>query len=246
MAFIFYLVPHWDESDGGLLDLYVRNRKYVTDLVYNCILIAICVIEENGEPSHVARSLVPQWNSFVLFEVTPQSFHSVSEVLTDCKSRLSINGWFHGEPIQRPQPYIEPPFPLKAAQDFDEELLRAWINPLYLKDNMQIQIQNEFCESSEISLPDFIKEDKFSELSRALKDSEAIVWQWTEAPNKRKYEFADLNNVPPIVSQAYQLFNSEAMFVIMSNMTGLKLHEFAIVYSSSDDDSEGANHLQYC
>ena len=43
----------------------------------------------------------------------------VSEVLSD-KTRLSISGWFHGPPIDRPSPYKElapirdPPLPLKV------------------------------------------------------------------------------------------------------------------------------------
>ena len=31
----------------------------------------------------------------------------VSEVLSSSKTRLSVNGWFHGPPVDRPSPYIE-------------------------------------------------------------------------------------------------------------------------------------------
>ena len=53
-------------------------------------------------PVEVVRSLVPKWNSFVFFEVSPSSFHQVSEVLSGSKTRLSINGWFHGPPTEYP------------------------------------------------------------------------------------------------------------------------------------------------
>lgn len=42
--------------------------------------------------------LLPHFNSMALFTVQPgRSFHSVQEVYTDEKPRLSISGWFHGD-----------------------------------------------------------------------------------------------------------------------------------------------------
>jgi hypothetical protein len=39
------------------------------------------------------------------FAVTPGSFHQVAEVLTEAKgTRMSISGWFHGSPPERPAP----------------------------------------------------------------------------------------------------------------------------------------------
>lgn len=35
-------------------------------------------------------------------------------MLSVSKSRVSVNGWFHGPPIKRPQPYIEPPLSFVA------------------------------------------------------------------------------------------------------------------------------------
>ena len=32
----------------------------------------------------------------------------VAEVLAENKTRLSVNGWFHGPPIHRPEPFHEP------------------------------------------------------------------------------------------------------------------------------------------
>lgn len=37
-----------------------------------------CFVIECGQPDTIALSLVPKWNSFVFFEVSPISFHQVS------------------------------------------------------------------------------------------------------------------------------------------------------------------------
>uniref|UniRef100_A0A3Q2CGW9 2-oxoglutarate and iron-dependent oxygenase domain containing 1 n=1 Tax=Cyprinodon variegatus TaxID=28743 RepID=A0A3Q2CGW9_CYPVA len=82
VAFILYLVPPWQSSDGGTLDLYSTDR--------------------------IVKSLVPSWNTLVLFEVSPVSFHQVSEVLSRDKCRLSLSGWFHGPSLERPPRFKEP------------------------------------------------------------------------------------------------------------------------------------------
>jgi Rps23 Pro-64 3,4-dihydroxylase Tpa1-like proline 4-hydroxylase len=50
---------------------------------------------------------VPRKNSLLFFEVSDRSFHQVSEIFSQNKTRLSINGWFHGPINYRPEPYIE-------------------------------------------------------------------------------------------------------------------------------------------
>jgi hypothetical protein len=64
-------------------------------------------LDADSQPHDIVKSIVPVRNSFVFFEVTPNSYHQVSEVLSD-KDRLSISGWFHGENIVRPAPFFEP------------------------------------------------------------------------------------------------------------------------------------------
>jgi Rps23 Pro-64 3,4-dihydroxylase Tpa1-like proline 4-hydroxylase len=64
----------FNEKDGGALGLFET---------------------ENNHPTRVVQRYPPQFNSFVLFKVTPQSFHQVQEVLSD-KQRCTITGWFHG------------------------------------------------------------------------------------------------------------------------------------------------------
>ena len=38
---------------------------------------SLCLLD-HGQPSDIAESIIPQWNSFVFFEVNPVSFHQVS------------------------------------------------------------------------------------------------------------------------------------------------------------------------
>ena len=69
VAFILYLTEdNWTEADGGMLELFD--------------------IDEKGNPDKVVRKLLPEGNSFALFEVSPVSFHTVSEVLSETKTRL--------------------------------------------------------------------------------------------------------------------------------------------------------------
>ncbi|XP_041379271.1 LOW QUALITY PROTEIN: prolyl 3-hydroxylase OGFOD1-like [Gigantopelta aegis] len=94
VAFIYYLTdPTWSHEDGG------RHIDLMTLDLYNT--------DDHGQPSDIAQSIIPQWNSFAFFEVNPVSFHQVSEILSADKVRLSINGWFHGPPVPRPSPYKE-------------------------------------------------------------------------------------------------------------------------------------------
>lgn len=70
--------------------------------------------------------VLPIWNSFTMFEVTPDSWHRVSEVLSESNPRLTISGWFHGKVQNRPAPAPQVPIPhskivqLKDEKDFEK------------------------------------------------------------------------------------------------------------------------------
>lgn len=56
--------------------------------------------------SLLTRSLAPKRNRLLMFQVSERSFHQVAEVLSHDKRRLSLHGWFHGEPLESsPQVY---------------------------------------------------------------------------------------------------------------------------------------------
>ncbi len=75
IAYVYNLSQGFKKSDGGALELFSTK---------------------NHIPQEVVQSYVPKWNSLVIFEVSPDSFHQVSEVNTN-NPRLSIAGWFHGK-----------------------------------------------------------------------------------------------------------------------------------------------------
>ncbi|XP_004600714.2 prolyl 3-hydroxylase OGFOD1 [Sorex araneus] len=218
IAFILYLVPPWDRSLGGTLDLYS--------------------VDEHFQPKQIVKSLVPSWNTLVFFEVSPVSFHQVSEVLSEEKSRLSISGWFHGPSITRPPMYLEPLLPRSPHIPQDHEILYEWINPTYLDMDYQIQIQEEFQESSEILLKEFLKPEKFAKVCEALEKGD-VKWNSRGPPNKRFYDKAEESKLPDILKDCMVLFRSEAFFLLLSNFTGLRLHFLAPSEDETEDKKVG-------
>ncbi|XP_072488390.1 prolyl 3-hydroxylase OGFOD1 isoform X1 [Notamacropus eugenii] len=216
IAFILYLVPPWDKSLGGTLDLYSTDEHF--------------------QPKQIVKSLVPSWNTLVFFEVSPVSYHQVSEVLSEGKCRLSISGWFHGPPQTRPSSYVEPLLPLSPHIPRDSEILYEWINPIYMDVDSQAQIQEEFEERSEILLKEFFKSEKYKEICEAL-EKEDLEWSQRGPPNKRFYETAEEEKLPDVLRDCMELFRSEALFLLLSNFTGLKLHFLVL---SDEDDEEHA------
>ncbi|MBI2146635.1 2OG-Fe(II) oxygenase [Candidatus Woesearchaeota archaeon] len=71
IAFFYYL-SDLPVKKGGTLNLYASEKK---------------------QPTTVAGTIQPKFNTFAFFKVSPQSFHSVAEVLAG--QRLAISGWFH-------------------------------------------------------------------------------------------------------------------------------------------------------
>ncbi|CAL9701824.1 unnamed protein product [Knipowitschia caucasica] len=216
VAFILYLVPHWVSSDGGNLDLYKTDCNF--------------------QPLEISKTIVPSRNTIVIFEVSPISFHQVSEVLSRDKCRLSLSGWFHGLSLERPPRYIEPPVMRNPHLPRDESLLIEWVNPVYLDISYQEHIQGEFEESSEIQLKDFLKEEKFILVNAALQNHQ-IQWIKKGPANKRFYEVASLDDLPECVHGCWELLHSEAFFLLLSNFTGLRLHYLC----PSDDDDDDNN-----
>ncbi|KCV70737.1 hypothetical protein H696_03088 [Fonticula alba] len=151
VAYIIYLVDEdWDAADGGALDMFD--------------------MDDSRQPRAVARSFVPKWGSFALFEVTPDSHHQVAEVLTASKERISISGWFHScreaNPVRaRPTPVLEKPavFPLagtassnaEAAEDSPLDVTE-WISRPYLSARMAENIRSAFLGQGSIELRQFL------------------------------------------------------------------------------------------
>ncbi|XP_029653532.1 prolyl 3-hydroxylase OGFOD1 [Octopus sinensis] len=216
IAFILYLVPPWGPSDGGTLDLFTTN--------------------EVNQPTKVVKSVIPAWNQFTFFEVSPQSFHQVSEVLSKEKTRLSVSGWFHGPSLPRnPEVGQSSKLPLCPSLESETDLLFEWVNPSYLDLEVQSEIREKFELESEIQLQDFLKPEKYSAVNDAFLQSQ-IEWVHRGPANQRNYSVAaNPGTFPKIIADCLRLLQSEIMFLFLSNLTGLKLHKDAPV---SDDDDE--------
>jgi len=220
IAFILYLTEDWTDGDGGLLELFD------TDV--------------DGNPKDVVTRLTPNYNSMAFFEVSPVSFHQVSEVLTLSKTRLSLSGWFHGKSIPRPERVIPQQLPCVGYSEVDEELFFSWINPLFLDPQNQSEIQSNFEESSEISLPGFFQSDKYDIVCEALRNHSK--WELEGPPDRRSCQIISNEKSGPL-ENLIQLLTSDAFFLLLSNLTGLKLHELAP--EDSDDEGKEDNPKEY-
>lgn len=81
-----YLLPHDDQLEG-------RKIAYIVQL-------STLKASDGGrlqffKGKKVVKSIVPQENTLVIFEVSGKSLHQVEEVKTNAK-RISFAGWFHG------------------------------------------------------------------------------------------------------------------------------------------------------
>jgi Rps23 Pro-64 3,4-dihydroxylase Tpa1-like proline 4-hydroxylase len=83
VSYIIYLPDpdeEWTALDGGALELYPPMPEF-----------------PDMPDVHPSLNVLPLFNSMVFFPVKPgESFHSVQEVYSKTKTRISIQGWFHG------------------------------------------------------------------------------------------------------------------------------------------------------
>jgi hypothetical protein len=66
-------------------------------------------------------------------------------------------------------------------------------------------------------------------------------WKNQGPANRRHYQCTDSQD-QNVINEARKFFQSEAFFLVLSNLTGLKLHRLASTPSSSDAESEPENH----
>ncbi|XP_021917773.1 prolyl 3-hydroxylase OGFOD1 isoform X2 [Zootermopsis nevadensis] len=203
IAFILYLSEHWLPDYGGSLELFNTD--------------------DNGQPQEVVKSVQPLFNSLVFFEVMCKSFHQVAEVGVVDRTRLSVNGWFHG-PLPEcsnivPNAHIDVHmfYPIQ-----DDSSLLKYVNPMYLDSDIQEQISSSFEQDSEILLPDFLHKDFYKEICDCL-CSDDISWELQGPPNRRKYETSCEKVLPLPMSKLVQLLKSEQFFKLLGNITNLEL-----------------------
>ncbi|XP_042214190.1 prolyl 3-hydroxylase OGFOD1-like [Homarus americanus] len=103
--------------------------------------------------------------------------------------------------------------------------------------DVQREIRHKFRTDSEVELESFLAENKYQELAEALKSSD-LIWQCTGPANKQNFEVLKLDKVPDIINSCLNFLRSEAVFLVVSQLTGLKLHKLAPPDSEPDSDEE--------
>jgi len=83
-----YLLPHDDQLEGRKIAflLYLSTMG-------KSVGGALGLLDKKLK---TVKRIVPQFNTFAFFEVSPHSYHEVEEVLKD-KQRITLGGWFHGK-----------------------------------------------------------------------------------------------------------------------------------------------------
>ncbi|KAA3674525.1 uncharacterized protein DEA37_0002555 [Paragonimus westermani] len=241
IAFIWYLVPKdWDASvEGGCLELFSCQPEEQ---------IHVPPIGEKPTtpiyPWKITASIPPRRNMFVFFEPSSYSFHQVTETLGS-RDRLSLHGWFHGPPLPRPSERCHPTsVPLVSPVHVEEELVYRWINPFYLDMRQQTKIRRRFVKSSEIQLANFLKLEEWGRACNALSSVTEPVWSACGPFNRKHFDVlsevskyaTQTDAVPEPLRELYRLFRSEAILVILSDLTGIRLHPSALASDTKVED----------
>lgn len=204
IAYILYLSKNWLLEDGGTLDLFDTDQ--------------------DGLPRNVVKSLLPEYNSLVFFEVVDTSYHQVAEVKSSVKCRWSINGWFHG-PLtenynrkQRPQSLPPPLIGPKST----EINLESWVTSNYLCSDVIKDIQSNVDNDSYTFLTNFLRIKMYERIMIDL-TSQDIHWQMVGPADVRHYEIADEKTLPKPLKDFYDMFKSITTFRLLKNYTELDL-----------------------
>ncbi|XP_012270261.1 prolyl 3-hydroxylase OGFOD1 [Orussus abietinus] len=205
IAYVLYLTKNWLPKDGGALELFNKDK--------------------DGSPKNVVYSLLPEYNSLVFFEVTENSYHQVAEVTSD-KTRLSVNGWFHG-PIDERKPKNSKRSEIPEPPLFDPEenvkvKLQEMINELYLKPSTIEQIQENVEQESYVFLSNFFKKDLYQKISEEIA-SKNIKWTKVGPADLRNYETASEDSFSDELKRFLSLFRSIEFFRLLKGYTELDL-----------------------
>ena len=76
-----FLLPHDDQVEGRVI-------------AYSLHLTDIEMTDKSGGALHIYETIIPEYNSLIMFEVSDKSWHQVGEILEDIQ-RLTVTGWYH-------------------------------------------------------------------------------------------------------------------------------------------------------
>ena len=87
-----FLLPHDDQVEGRIIayslhltDVEISEKRGGALHLYEA---------DNAGKSKLVKSIIPEYNSLIMFEVSDKSWHQVGEVLEDIQ-RLTVTGWYH-------------------------------------------------------------------------------------------------------------------------------------------------------
>ena len=87
-----FLLPHDDRVEERIIAYSLHLTPEITEEMGGSL--QIFDIEENNS-SQLVDSVIPEYNSLIMFEVSKHSWHQVGEILQDIQ-RLTVTGWYHG------------------------------------------------------------------------------------------------------------------------------------------------------
>ncbi len=87
-----FLLPHDDQVEGRT----IAYSLHLTDIeIAEKMGGALHIYEaDKSGNSTLVESIIPEYNSLIMFEVSNHSWHQVGEILEDIQ-RLTVTGWYH-------------------------------------------------------------------------------------------------------------------------------------------------------
>lgn len=85
-----YLLCHDDQLEGRKIAYII----YLSDLQQKEGGGLVLYKSQKSIPTVQAKTIVPKFNTFAFFAVSPRSFHAVEEVVSDTQ-RIALTGWFY-------------------------------------------------------------------------------------------------------------------------------------------------------
>jgi Rps23 Pro-64 3,4-dihydroxylase Tpa1-like proline 4-hydroxylase len=87
-----FLLPHDDQVEGRIIAYSLHLTPEITEKMGGALNIFKA---NNAGKSKLVDSIIPEYNSLIMFEVSDSSWHQVSEIMQDIQ-RLTVTVWYHG------------------------------------------------------------------------------------------------------------------------------------------------------
>ena len=86
-----FLLPHDDQVEERIIAYSLHLTPEITEEMGGSLQI----FDVDNNNSKLIDSIIPEYNSLIMFEVSKHSWHQVGEILQDIQ-RLTVTGWYHG------------------------------------------------------------------------------------------------------------------------------------------------------